>query len=120
MIETFSYLQTDGCSSVMKFVTSDGTIVDQSTESHADDVCCQEYTETADNADSLLNACGVTEDFEYAEGTCTRTSDYTTVAGEIMFTSSVEHQATECCYWGQDQGKSVYTEADGATEPLFT
>ena len=63
MTETFSYPQADACSSVMKFVTSDGTVIDQSTESHANDVCCQEYEETAENAEALLNACGVTDDY---------------------------------------------------------
>ena len=121
MTETFSYPQADGCTSLMKFVTSDGTIVSQDTESHANDVCCQEYEETADNAEALLNACVVTdEDFQYAEGACTSTFDYTTVAGEVMFTSFAEHQAAECCYWGQDQGLPVYTDADGSTEPLYT
>ena len=105
----------------MKFATSDGTVIDQSTESHDNDVCCQEYTETAENAEALLNACEVThEDFRYAEGTCTSTADYTTAAGEVMLTSSAEHEGAECCYWGQDQGLPVYTDTAGATEPLFT
>ena len=121
MTETFNYPQADACTSVMKFITSDGTVIDQSTESHANDVCCQEWAETAANADALLNACEVSEDYEFAEGTCTSTADYTTAAGEVMFTSFAEHEAAECCYWGQDQGLPVYLDEEGDdTEPLYT
>ena len=33
--ETFNYSLADGCTSLTKFITSDGTFVSQSTESHA-------------------------------------------------------------------------------------
>ena len=101
MTETFDYPQHDQCTMTTKFFL-DGAVVSQFTESYDTDICCQEYSETAENAGNLLNACSATATYQYTDATCTSTTEFTTVAGEVVFTSTADHEAAECCWWGQE------------------